>query len=83
MHEEQGNYENLSSWQYGVMSENCRHIEIGKYHTYGIEVNGREYAEILHDVSIDRETVNRMVGLFNEYQLSPIHLKDAVTDLLP
>jgi len=38
--------------------------------------------QILQDVSTDAELVFRMVMAFNRYSLSPLHLKDAVLDML-
>ena len=70
-------------WHYCLISENYIHIDLGEYHTYGIQVRGFNFSEILHDVSPCKDTVVRMTEFFNKYQLSPIHLKDAVEDMLP
>lgn len=55
------------------------------YHSYDIVVYDRltkKPVQILRDVSTDAELVFRMVRAFNKYSLDPIHLKDAVLDML-
>lgn len=59
--------------------------EGGTYHSYDIVVYDRlinEPVQILRDVSTDADLVFRMVRAFNKYSLDPIHLKDAVLDML-
>ena len=59
--------------------------EIGTYYSYDIVVYGLLHqgpVQILQDVSTDAEQVFRMVMAFNRYSLSPLHLKDAVLDML-
>lgn len=59
--------------------------EIGTYYSYDIVVYGLLHqgpVQILQDVSTDAELVFRMVMAFNRYSLSPLHLKDAVLDML-
>ena len=59
--------------------------EIGTYYSYDIVVYGLLHqgpVQILQDVSTDAERVFRMVMAFNRYSLSPLHLKDAVLDML-
>lgn len=59
--------------------------EIGAYYSYDIAVYGplyREPAQIIRDVSTNAELVFRMVWAFNQYNLSPLHLKDAILDML-
>lgn len=77
------NEQACSGWHYQVISENWMHIDLGEYATYSIQVTGDGSTEKLHDVSVSKETVDWMVELFNKYQLSPIHLQNAVEDLLP
>lgn len=59
--------------------------EIGTYYSYDIVVYGSLYrgpVQIIRDVSTDVELVFRMVWAFNRYSLSPLHLKDAILDML-
>lgn len=51
---------------------------------YGIccRENGKDVLTI-HDISPNRLTVEDMIEVFNNEKLSPIHLYDAVEDLLP
>ena len=59
--------------------------EIGTYHSYDIVAYGPLIlgpVQIVRDVSTDAELVFRMVWAFNRYELSLLHLKDAVLDML-
>ncbi|MDR2932211.1 MAG: DUF6514 family protein [Oscillospiraceae bacterium] len=66
-------------WRYQAFDEECRHPDIGSYHTYGIEIVP---PSPIHDVSTDRAFVEHMAGLFTAGQLSPLHFSDAVEDAL-
>lgn len=70
-------------WQYHVVSEDFYQPELGKYHTYGIQVITPDCTNTLHDVSVCKKTTEHIVELLNRYQVSPIHLYDVVTDMLP
>ena len=59
--------------------------ELGTYYSYDIVVYARIMdgpVAILRDVTPDGDLVFRMVELFNRCGLSPLHLKDAVLDML-
>ena len=59
--------------------------EIGAYHSYDIVAYGYLFqapVRIVRDVSADAELAFRMVWAFNRYGLSPLHLKDAILDML-
>jgi len=71
-----------SLWNYCEVSEICSSKDLGEYRTYGISVNGLYFSETLHDVSLHKAVIARMTYLFNKHQLSPIHFKDAVEDML-
>ena len=55
-------------------------VEDTPVQTYGIAGPGDLR---ISDVSPDRSKVKEMVDLFNENDLDPIHLEDAVEDMLP
>ena len=58
---------------------------IGTYVSYDIaeyDCFKRDIMTIVWDVTSDRDLALRMVGQFNRYQISPIHLKDAIADML-
>ena len=69
-------------WHYSTVSQQLYSADLGLYHTYGIKVEGYMQTYILSDVSLRREAAEQMVSLFNRYQLSPLHLQDAVEDML-
>lgn len=78
----------LSHWEYRVIPEICSHPDFGTYTSYGIQVCQRQdqhcqFLSILHDISSKRAFVEELAALFTRQQLSPLHLKDAVEDLLP
>ena len=59
--------------------------ELGEYHTFDIAVYGdlwREPLAVIRDVALDGELALRMIQTFNGCNLSPIHLKDAILDML-
>lgn len=70
-------------WQYCVVHETGYHTDLGEYTTYGIQLTLPNDSKIVHDISTSRKTVEQMVALFNRCQLSPVHLYDVVTDMLP
>ena len=58
---------------------------IGTYVSYDIAAYDcfkRDIVSIVWDATSNRDLALRMVGQFNMYQLSPIHLKDAIADML-
>ena len=58
---------------------------IGTHVSYDIAVYDcfeRDVVKIFGDVTPDRELALRMVGMFNRHQLSPIHLDEAIHDML-
>ncbi len=59
--------------------------EIGTYHSYDIVVYDdffRSPVQIVRDVSPDLDLVFCMIEKFNRFHLSPLHLKDAILDML-
>jgi len=74
---------NDSRCRYRTVAENCYHPDLKEYHTYGIQVTTPTGSETLHDVSTSRRTVEYLVSLFNSNNLSPIHLYDAILDMIP
>ena len=42
----------------------------------------RDIVSIVWDVTSDRDLAIRMCEMFNSYQLSPIHLEEAIIDML-
>ena len=58
---------------------------IGTYVSYDIaeyDCFKRDIMTIVWDVTSDRDLALRMCEMFNRYQLSPIHLEEAVIDML-
>ena len=72
--------------EYRVMSGPCP--DYGGVLTYGIQAcqidsNGVHTVAELADISSDYSFVETLVCKFNSFQLSPLHLTDAVLDHLP
>ena len=75
-------------WSYQPICESVFDPELGKYDTYGIRASrktpeGWELIEFIHDVTTEKELVKKMARLFNIHQLSPIHLREVLIDMLP
>lgn len=71
--------------QYFMMPSIKYELGIGTYVSYDIAAYDslvRDIVSIVWDATSDRNLALRMVGQFNRYQLSPIHLKDAIADML-
>lgn len=71
--------------QYIMMPKIRYAPDIGTYVSYDIAAYDclqRDIVEIVWDVTADRSLALRMVGKLNRYQLSPIHLKAAILDML-
>jgi len=78
----------MRTYTYSVVEQQCCSGELGAYRTYGIQVAGRmpngwEIVEVIHDIVFSREAAELMAALFTRYQLSPIHFRDVVEDMLP
>ncbi len=61
---------------------------MGRYITYGIQAIrktalGWEMGEIIHDVTTELRLAAELAQFFNRYQLSPIHLRDVIEDMIP
>ena len=75
-------------WRYRLTSGSVRLEGLGWCPIYGITVLRRRHggwakAAVLRDVSPSRETAMAIVSRLDEAQVSPLHLADAVADLLP
>lgn len=78
----------LFHWEYRVIPETCTHPDLGTYTSYGIQACQRQgqrcqLLAVLHDISSRQFFVEELAALFTRQQLSPLHLKEAVEDLLP
>ena len=62
--------------RYEAVKERVRSDELGEYDTYGIRVT-TEIASV-SDVSIDGAKVDELCRSFNERELSPLRLLDAI-----
>ncbi|MBC8547822.1 hypothetical protein H8711_12960 [Clostridiaceae bacterium NSJ-31] len=75
-------------WNYQAVWETQYRPELGQYRTCGIQASrkmmrGWEPIELLHDVTVSNRFAEKIAKRFSLYQLSPLHLKDAVEDMLP
>ena len=58
--------------------------DIGAYVSYGIRVldsRGQVIASV-SDVSVDKDLVDKLCYLWTRYELSPIHLEDAIEEVI-
>lgn len=73
---------------YGIVAETLYDPVLGRYPTYAIQARcrtaeGLEEVALVHDVSTQMQFASRLSELFSRYQLSPMHLHDAIQDMLP
>ena len=65
-----------------VFAERLFSGELGNYDTYGLSFEAGGYRDCVHDVLVNREKASRMAEMFNRYELSPLHFRDAVEDMI-
>lgn len=69
-----------------IMMPKFRYAQgVGTYVSYDIaafDCFARDIVALVPDVTADRNTALHIVGQLNKYQLSPIHLNDAILDML-
>lgn len=70
------------TWRYEAFQETRETEELGPYWSYGIRLTGGGEAAAVHDVTVRRELAEELAELFTAMGLSPLHLEDAVGDLL-
>ena len=69
-----------------IMMPKIRYAQgVGTYVSYDIaayDCFARDIVALVPDVTADRDTALHIVGQLNKHQLSPIHLNDAILDML-
>lgn len=74
-----------NSYQYIMISSLKYESGIGTYASYDIaafDIFHRCIDDIVFDVTSDRDMALRIVEKINRYQLSPVHLEEAITDMM-
>ena len=61
-----------------IVTDHLHHPDIGDYTSYGIGVQD----QVISDISTDRSYVEALVKQFEENELAPEHLQDAVEDAI-
>lgn len=61
-----------------IVKDQLHHPDIGSYIAYGIGTGDR----VIHDISTDRSYVEALMQQFEENQLAPEHLQEAVEDAI-
>ncbi len=69
--------------QYDLQIGHAYNSEYGAYVTYGVTAyfRGKVFCTI-EDISLDKNKVEQLVKYFNEEQLSPAHLEEAIENYL-
>ena len=73
-------------YKYTVVTESLFHQDIGNYVSYGIlctDEISETTVSFISDVSSNKNLVDSIADKFTEFQLSPIHLREAIEDELP
>ena len=69
--------------EYRIFSKRANDRENGGYETYGIEAyESGKIIRAVGDISTDKTAVSELVRLFNEEELSILHLDIAIEDFL-
>lgn len=69
--------------QYDLQIGHAYNSEYGVYVTYGVTAFNRgKVICTIEDISLDKNKVEQLVKLFNEEQLSPAHLDEAIENYL-
>lgn len=84
---EKGTGQNLI-WHYQAVRESWHNPDLGQYLTYGLRVQrktglGWEEIGLIHDVTTQHCFGRRLAKLFSRHQLSPLHFRDVIEDMLP
>ena len=61
-----------------IVKDHLHHPDIGNYVSYGIGVGER----VIPDISTDRSFVEALAAQFEENELAPEHLQEAVEDAI-
>ncbi len=61
-----------------IVKDHLHHPDIGEYVSYGIGT----CSNVIHDISTDRSFVEALAANFEENQLAPEHLREAVEDAI-
>ena len=69
--------------QYDLQIEYAYNSEYGAYVTYGVTAYFRgKVVCTVEDISLDMKKVEQLIKVFNEEQLSPAHLEEAIENYL-
>ncbi len=69
--------------EYRLFEQSMYERAVGFYKTYGISVfSDGELIRIVRDISVERGKIERLARRFNEEQLEPEHLSQAIEDFL-
>lgn len=67
------------NYNYKCVAQSLTHEDLGQYTTYGIAL---ENDIMIPDVSSDKLRVLGIISTLNRLQVSPVHLRDVVTDMI-
>ena len=69
--------------QYDLQIGHAYNSEYGAYVTYGVTAYFRgKVVCTVEDISLDMKKVEQLIKVFNEEQLSPAHLEEAIENYL-
>ena len=69
--------------QYDLQIGHAYNSEYGAYVTYGVTAYFRgKVVCTVEDISLDKKKVEQLIKVFNEEQLSPAHLEEAIENFL-
>ena len=73
----------MSAVNYRITEQRADNGGAGMRPCFGVALYiGDECVRVIGDISPDREAVQKLIGLFNDEELDPVHLDQAVEDFL-
>ena len=75
-------------WNYLTVFETFNDPQAGSHQTYGMQISrktetGWKPVRFIHDITTESQLARQLEERFNLYQLSPVHLLDVLSDMLP
>ena len=71
-------YGKVNRQMFYIVEDHLTHPDIGDYTSYGIGMGN----QVVHDISTDRSFVEALAAQFEENELAPEHLQEAVEDAI-
>ncbi len=68
--------------KYKLITQNLMNEEGKSYTTYGIKLTCGKNIRTFNDISTDKASIEKLIHKFNTYNLSQLHIEDAIENFL-